>query len=96
MIIKRVGPLSCAKISGTLYGIMGLVVGAVISAVAVAGGFGPGSDDTDANVARVIGPAAIIVMPLLYGCMGFVVTLIAAWIYNVLAAVVGGIEIDVQ
>jgi len=27
MVIKRVGPLSCARIAGTLYAIVGFVIG---------------------------------------------------------------------
>ena len=38
MVIKRVGPVSCAKISGTLYAAIGLILGAIFSMVALAGG----------------------------------------------------------
>jgi hypothetical protein len=31
MVIKRIGPVSCAKITGTLYAILGIVVGAIFS-----------------------------------------------------------------
>jgi hypothetical protein len=95
MVIKRVGPLSCAKISGTLYAIMGLVVGAIVSVVSMAGGFASDNDGAGA-IGAMIGASAIVVLPLLYGCMGFIVTLIGAWIYNVLAGLVGGIELEVQ
>ena len=37
MVIKRIGPVSCAKITGTLYAILGLVIGGVFSLVALAG-----------------------------------------------------------
>jgi hypothetical protein len=40
MVIRRVGPLSCAKIVGTLYVVLGLVIGGIFSLVALAGGFG--------------------------------------------------------
>jgi hypothetical protein len=35
-----------------------------------------------------------VLFPILYGVMGFIFTLIAAWIYNGVAGMVGGIEID--
>jgi hypothetical protein len=44
----------------------------------------------------MVGVGAIIVLPIFYGGLGFVGTLIAAWLYNVIAGVVGGIELDVQ
>src|SRR5437773_1717201 len=43
MVINRVGPVSCAKITGTLYAILGLIIGACISLFALAGGM-MGSD----------------------------------------------------
>ena len=39
MIIKRIGPLSCAKLSGLLYAVIGLLIGGVFSMVAMAGAF---------------------------------------------------------
>jgi len=36
--------------------------------------------------------AMLILMPVLYTLMGFVFTLVGAWVYNVVAARVGGFE----
>ena len=95
MTIKRIVPLSLAKIAGTLYAIMGLIFGCIVSLIAVAGGFS--SDESAfAGFGAMVGAGAIIILPIFYGALGFVVTLIGAWIYNVLAGVVGGIELDVQ
>jgi hypothetical protein len=95
MVITRVGPMSCAKIAGTLYVIIGIIVGGAFSMIAMAGGFS--SEATAAaGIGAVLGVAAVIIFPIFYGCMGFVATLIAAWLYNVVAGLVGGIEIEVQ
>jgi len=95
MIIKRIGPLSCAKLSGLLYAVIGLVLGGIFSLVAVAGGFA--SDTAGAGgVGAIIGVGAVIVFPILYGLMGFVATLVAARLYNVVAGIVGGVEVDIQ
>ena len=40
--------------------------------------------------------AAEVSFPVGYGVLGFVTSLIGAWLYNILASVVGGIELDVQ
>ena len=95
MIIKRVGPLSCARLSGLLYAVIGLILGGIFSLVAMAGGF---SSETagDAGIGAMIGVGAVLVLPILYGLMGFVATLIAAWLYNVAAGIVGGVEVDIQ
>lgn len=95
MVIKRIGPISCAKITGTLYAIMGLVFGGIVSLIALAGGFASNSSDA-AGLGAMVGVGSIIIFPILYGCIGFVATLIGVWLYNVLAGLVGGIEIDVQ
>lgn len=95
MVIKRIGPMSCARITGTLYAALGLVLGAIFSLVAVAGGFA--SDNSDAaGLGAMVGVAAIIIFPILYGCIGFVATIVGVWRYNVMAGLVGGIEMDVQ
>ena len=95
MIIKRIGPVSCAKIAGTLYAVIGVALGAAISLIALVGGFAFDNPDV-AGLRGVFGFAAIIIFPILYGGIGFVATLIGAWLYNVAAGLVGGIEIEVQ
>jgi hypothetical protein len=95
MVIKRVGPLSLAKISGTLYAIIGLIVGACISLVAMLGGFA-GQTAESGMFGAAMGMAAIIALPIFYGLLGFISSLIGAALYNVIAGMVGGVEIDVQ
>ena len=93
MVINRVGPLSCAKITGTLYAVLGLIIGACFSLFALAGF---ASDRTGAMFGALMGVGAMIVLPIFYGVMGFITTLIGAWLYNVAAGIVGGVEIDVR
>jgi len=95
MIITRVGPVSCAKLSGVLYAAIGLLIGGIFSLAAMAGAF---ASDTAgaAGIGAIIGVGAVVAFPILYGLMGFVATLIAAWLYNVAAGIVGGVEVDIQ
>jgi hypothetical protein len=94
MVVKRVSPLSCAKIAGVLYAIMGLFFGGLFSLFATVGAFA--APDTGAGMLGVVfGIGAVVLMPILYGCMGFVMTLIMAALYNAVAGMIGGIEIDV-
>jgi hypothetical protein len=95
MIIKRIGPLSCAKISGTLYAALGLIFGAIFSVVALAGGMAATSS-SGASMGAMFGVGAIVLFPICYGLIGFLGTLIAAALYNVLANAVGGIQMDVE
>jgi hypothetical protein len=91
MVINRVGPLSSAKVVGLLYAILGLVFGAFISLIAAMGNFGHGG-----AASPFLGVAAVVFAPVAYGIMGFVMTLILAALYNALAKLVGGVEIDIR
>lgn len=96
MVIRRVGPLSVAKVAGVIYAIMGLIFGGLISLFSVIGSaFAP--QGSDAGLAGMIfGTAAVIILPIFYGILGFIFTLIAAALYNLVAGWVGGIEIETQ
>ena len=94
MIVKRIGPLSVAKVSGALYALMGLVIGAVMSAISVVSGAMGGSES--GMMGLIFGAAAVILLPLLYGCIGFVMSLIGASLFNLAAGWVGGIELETQ
>ena len=95
MVIRRIGPLSCAKIAGTLYAVIGLIIGAIFSLIAMAGGFASNSDG-GLNFGAMMGAGAIIAFPIMYGCLGFIGALITTAIYNVLSNMVGGVEVDIQ
>ena len=92
MVISRVGPLSAAKVVGLLYTILGLAMGAIFSLVSALGGFAAGRGDAS----PMFGVAAIVVFPVAYGVVGFLMTLVIAWLYNALARLVGGLEIDLR
>jgi hypothetical protein len=95
MVINRVGPLSCAKIAAVVYAIMGLIFGGIFSLVAMGGAFAA-ADSGNAMFPMIFGAGAIFVLPIFYGCMGFVGTLIMAWLYNLVAGMLGGVELEVQ
>jgi hypothetical protein len=93
MVVKRVGPLSFAKINGVLYALVGIIAGAIFSLVALAGA---AFSENAGPFAGLMGVGAIVALPIFYGCMGFVVSLVGAAIYNLVAGMVGGVELDVE
>jgi hypothetical protein len=93
MVVRSVAPLSVAKVAGVLYALIGLLIGAFVALAALAGAFAGGEDA--GLIGSLMGVGAIVMFPLIYGCMGFVFTLIGAWLYNLIAGVVGGIRIEV-
>ena len=88
MVLHRIGPLSAAKVVAVLYAIFGLVMGALFSIAALF--------RADGGYAPLWGVAAVVIFPVLYGVLGFLVTLIATWLYNVVAGALGGIELDLR
>ncbi|OUW16835.1 MAG: hypothetical protein CBD18_06100 [Opitutales bacterium TMED158] len=96
LTLKRVTPLSMAKISGLCYAAMGLLfipfmlLGPIIAALAPT----QGPNDAPAGLFIGMGVGFALFTPIIYGMMGFVIGLIGAFIYNLIAGWVGGIEVD--
>jgi hypothetical protein len=90
IVVRKFGVLSLAKIMGLLYALIGLIVGAFVSLFAVVGAAFMSSSSSSA----LLGVGAIIVFPILYGVLGFVGGVISAALYNLLAGMIGGIEIE--
>jgi hypothetical protein len=95
MVIKRIAPVSIAKVAGVLYALLGVLLGGIFSLVAMAGGAASRTAG-GAGFGAVIGVGAIVFFPILYGCVAFVFALIGAWLYNVAGGWVGGVEIDLE
>jgi hypothetical protein len=98
MVIRRVSPLSCAKIGGLLYALLGLIIGACFSLVffLLGASMNLGDEGGGPMLRMLFGTGAIVLMPLLYGLMGLVGGAVTGLLYNLAAGVVGGIEIEVQ
>lgn len=103
MRIHNVGVLSLANVLGLLYGLLGLIFGAIFTVVSLLGaGFGmmmEGGlhDGTGMGwIGSLFGIAAIVLLPLFYGVMGWVTGAVTAFLYNLVAARVGGIEVDIR
>ena len=99
MQIRRIGPISAAKVGGVLYAGLGLVIGAFVSMIMMAlGGAAAVSEEAPggAFLGMLFGAGAIVVMPIFYGIFGALMMLITAALYNLAAKIAGGIEIEVQ
>lgn len=91
--IKSVGVLSCAKILGILYGCMGLLC---IPFLLLAGLASMAAHQANSAIGGVAMLAFGILAPVIYGAMGFVFGALGAWIYNLIANWLGGIEIQLE
>lgn len=90
-ILNKVGVMSVAKVTALIYAIIGLVVGILYalagSAAVIAGG---------ADMLAGLGILAIIAAPISYAIVGFIGGAICALLYNVVAAKVGGIQLELD
>jgi hypothetical protein len=100
VVITRIAPMSAAKISGLLYALFGFIAGALISLfMTVLGGMVPSDSDAGMGfpmVGMFFGAGAIIMLPIFYGILGFIGGAIGAFLYNLVAGWIGGIEMDVR
>ena len=94
MVIRRIAPLSVAKVMGALYALMGLIFGALISLFSLVGAGMMGDEGGFGGM--IFGIGAIVILPIFYGVLVFVMMFIAAALYNLVAGWFGGIEIDVS
>jgi hypothetical protein len=96
--INSIGVLSLAKMMAILYAFLGLLVGGIFSLFAILGAAIGGASGQDGSgiVGVLFGIGAVIILPVFYGCIGFIAGLVTAPIYNLAAKVVGGLEVDLS
>jgi hypothetical protein len=100
--LRTIGPVSCAKVAAIIYGVMGLIFGAFFSLLSLLGvfasGFGPDAPQGPGApfFGLLFGIGAIIVFPVMYACLGAIGGVIMAGAYNLVARLVGGIELEIE
>lgn len=83
-VIKRLGILSVAKLYAVFAAAFGLAAGLIVGLVGSTASVGWGA----------VGWAAAILFPIGYAVGGFALGAFSAWLYNIVAAAVGGIEVE--
>ncbi|MEK6885818.1 MAG: hypothetical protein AABX17_02535 [Nanoarchaeota archaeon] len=98
--LKRIGPLSLAKLETIFMAFIGLLIGIFYAIIGMfISGLSEGAlqeAGLDASSTIMFSPWAIIVMPLLYAILGFFSGLIGAGLYNLVAGWVGGVKIELS
>jgi hypothetical protein len=100
MVIKRVWVWPAARMAGTLYATIGLIVGLLVAVASLVGAaFAPMAHDQTGLppwFGALFGVGAIVILPIFYGIIGLVGGAISAGLYNLFAGLVGGIQIDLE
>lgn len=94
MVLNRIEPMSYAKVYGALTALLLFVICllAVLFIVPFASMFG--GEAASVGIAASIG--IVIFVPLVYGVFAFIIGLLMAFIYNVVAGRIGGIEMEFE
>ena len=104
MVVRRVGALSLGKVLGAVYALLGLIFGAITAffwVLTVLLGIASSGQDAEGTGALVgvgllFGIGALVLYPIISGIVGFIGGLITAWIYNLVARLAGGLEIELE
>lgn len=91
--LKRIGVLSMAKLQAIIMAVFGLLMGLSAAFFSALGAMFS-SPDISGMLGMGMGFLAVIAFPILYAIFGFIAGAIGAFVYNLLAGVVGGIELE--
>jgi len=83
--IRRFGVGQTAKVVAVIYAIMGLIF---VPIVLIASMLSPNKSQ--------VGTGFALALPIIYGVLGFIVTAISCALYNFVAGLVGGIEVELE
>ena len=92
-VLKSVGVMSVARVTGLIYGCMGLLFAPLFLVFGILGSFAAQNKNP---MAGVVGMVFAIAMPFLYGLTGFVTGALGGILYNWLSNWVGGFELELQ
>ena len=97
--IKRIVPISAAKMLGVIYGAMGLILGFPLALAtmlpAIIHERQTGTGPSGAVISLIV-LAVLIVVPIFYTLLGFIIGIIGAAIYNVVARWLGGLQVEAE
>jgi uncharacterized membrane protein YGL010W len=96
--LKRIAPLKCGLVTGILYGLFSLIFIPIILLSVGLSLLAP--QHTTNGLGQGLGIVFALLLslfiPVLYAVMGGLMGMLMAWLYNVIASWVGGIEFEVE
>ncbi len=104
--VRRVGVLSAAIVSGMFGAVVGMIGGAIYGGLILLGGSIMSSPPFSGSRSGAVGPnglpfvviaiGTMIFAPIFYGILSFILGAIYAFIYNVIASIMGGFKMELQ
>ncbi|MEZ4703257.1 MAG: hypothetical protein R2834_23210 [Rhodothermales bacterium] len=93
MVLKHIGVASAARITGIVTAALGLIVAVLYLPILTLLSLFDGSGE---SFGMTMGFAFLIIFPILYGLMGFLIGAFYAWLYNIVAERFGGLEMEFE
>ena len=95
MELKSIDAVSCGKLLGLMYAIIGLIIGGLAAIASLLGAAGPQAQG-GGNAVMILGAGvgSLVIFPFLYGILGFIGGIVSAFIYNFVAGLIGGIVLN--
>ena len=91
--IKKIDPFSLAKIMTVIYAFLGLAVGLVLTLLTLLNVDVAAMSDSNLG-SPFVGVASVVILPFLYGILGFITGICTGFIFNLATKFVGGLEIE--
>jgi hypothetical protein len=95
--LKKIDPLQLGKMLSVIYGLGTLIFVPFFLFAALIASFAPSSQAIPAiPMLFGMGIGFILFVPVMYAVIGFITGVIGAFIYNIVAKWIGGIEVEVE
>jgi hypothetical protein len=91
--LRSIGVLSCAKIFTVVHAVLGILVGFLFLVVGIIGAATAPSHSRLGTVGIIV---LAVLMPVFYGVLGFVMGAVWAFVYNLAAQSIGGLELQLD
>jgi|KBSSwiStaDraftv2_1062776.scaffolds.fasta_scaffold1474316_2 hypothetical protein len=95
MRLTHIAPLSVGKVAFVLYGCLGLIACIFFVPMMLLGAMGD-SGRHAFPFGAAMGVGMVVVLPLFYATIGALFAMLGAFIYNLVAGMVGGVEITIE
>jgi hypothetical protein len=98
MVLRKIGVLSLAKIAAVIYAFLGLIIGVIVAIALFVGAIAGSmfSDSLSPVIGLLLGLGAIILLPIFYGALGFLIGVITSALYNWIAKFIGGVVLELE
>jgi len=95
-VVRGVGVVSVGRIALVIYAALGLLAGILVAGLSSLGALAGLASGDSGMLGMFFGVGAIVILPIFYAVIGALVWMLLAFLYNLIAGMMGGIELEVD